>query len=37
MQECPQNILLYLSFKTFDMVYEGDENLLNKFQSFRDF
>ena len=34
MHRCPQNILLYLSFKTFDMVNEGDQDLLNKFQSF---
>lgn len=32
-----QNILLHLSFKTFDMVNEGDKDLLNKFQSFRAF
>ena len=32
-----QNILLHLSFKTFDIVNEGDKDLLNKFQSFRAF
>ena len=37
MHQYPQNILLYLSFKTFDMVNEGDKDLLNKFQSFRAF
>ena len=37
MHQCPQNILLHLSFKTFDMVNEGDKDLLNKFQSFRAF
>ena len=32
-----QNILLHLSFKTFDMVNEGNKDLLNKFPSFRAF
>ena len=34
MHECPQNILLYFSFKTFGMVSEGDADLLNKFRAF---